>query len=197
MQTAYKYQPTEAEIRRAQFKVYEANSESDKSIMQRKRKKLRFRQRAQVLFSVFLIFMMSMGYMMLNTQITMLGYEINKTMTAIDSLSNDNAKLLLEIETATSPEKVNAYAMEHFNMVAATEDTVVYYEETPNYDYQLGANGMAMDPTVLGYGSVEVLESNTDNNFIDTISSLWHSFTGNDSGNADDGGGNVQVGMRN
>ena len=74
MQTAYKYQPTEAEIRRAQFKVYEANSESDKSIMQKKRKKLRFRQRAQVLFSVFLIFMMSMGYMMLNTQITMLGY---------------------------------------------------------------------------------------------------------------------------
>ena len=81
-------------------------------------------------------------------------------------------------------------------MVAATEDTVVYYEETPNYDYQLGANGMAMDPTVLGYGSVEVLESNTDNNFIDTISSLWRSFTGNDSGN-DDGGGNVQVGMSN
>ena len=164
--------------------------------MQKKRKKLRFRQRAQVLASVFLIFMMSMGYMMLNTQITMLGYEINKTMAAIDSLSNDNAKLLLEIETATSPEKVNAYAMEHFNMVAATEDTVVYYEETPDYDYQLGPNGMAMDPAVLGYGSVEVLEQNNDNNFIETISSLWGSLTGKDGGEAS-GGGNVQVGMRN
>ena len=119
--------------------------------------------------------------MMLNTQITMLGYEINKTMAAIDSLSNDNAKLLLEIETATSPEKVNAYAMEHFNMVAATEDSVV--------DYQVANNGMAMDPAVLGYGSVEVLEQDSEKNILDTISSLWRSFTTDDR--------NVQVGMRN
>ncbi len=195
MQTAYKYQPTEAELRRAEFKVYESGAESAKSISQKKRRKLRFRQRAQVLVSVFMIFMMSMGYMMLNTQITMLGYEINKTMAAIDSLSNDNAKLLLEIETATSPEKVNAYALEHFNMVAATEDTVVYYEENPGYDYQVGASGMAMDPAVLGYGSVEVLDQkDSDNNFINAISSLWSSLK---SGNSADSGGNVQVGMSN
>lgn len=195
MQTAYKYQPTEAELRRAEFKLYESGTESAKSTNQKKRRKLRFRQRAKVLVSVFMIFMMSMGYMMLNTQITMLSYEINKTMAAIDSLSNDNAKLLLEIETATSPEKVNAYALEHFNMVAATEDTVVYYEENPSYDYQMGDSGMAIDPAVLGYGSVEVLEQkDSDNNFINTISSLWHSFRGN---NSADSGGNVQVGMSN
>jgi len=196
LQTAYNYELTEAEQRRAEFKVYSSGSEGDKSIIKKKRRKLRFRQRARVLVSVFMIFMMSMGYMMLNTQITMLGYEINKTMAAIDSLSNDNAKLLLEIETATSPEKVNAYAMEHFNMVAATEDSVVYYEESPGYDYQLAASGMAIDPAVLGYGSVEVLEQDSGNNFIDTISSFWRSLTsGNNSGA--NGASNVQVGMTN
>ena len=85
LQTAYKYKPTEAEQRRAEFRVYESGAESDKQKALKKRRRLRFRQRAQVLASVFLIFMMSMGYMMLNTQITMLGYEINKTMAAIDS----------------------------------------------------------------------------------------------------------------
>ena len=189
LQTAYKYKPTEAEQRRAEFRVYESGAESDKQKALKKRRRLRFRQRAQVLASVFLIFMMSMGYMMLNTQITMLGYEINKTMAAIDSLSNDNAKLLLEIETATSPEKVNAYAMEHFNMVSATEDSVVYYEKSLQNDYQVANNGMAMDPAVLGYGSVEVLEQDSEKNILDAISSLWRSFTTDDR--------NVQVGMRN
>jgi cell division protein FtsL len=180
LQTATKQGMTDAEERRSQFKVYETEAESEEMQQPRRKRKLHHNSKVEMLVCVILIFMMSMGYMLLNTQVTYIGYEINKQMAAIDELSNDNARLLLEIEQATSPEKVAAYAEEHFNMVAASDDNIIYYSESDTGDsvIRMADSGMSVDPVALGSGSVEIVESGTENKLIEAFGALWESIKG-------------------
>ncbi|MBQ3180194.1 MAG: hypothetical protein IJB55_02455, partial [Firmicutes bacterium] len=113
MQSTAKRKPSEAEQRRREFRVYKnsANDAADRQ-QQAAREKRRRRNQAKIsgLMSVFCVFLMSMAYMVMTTQVTVVGYEINQRIADIDELRNENARLLLEIETATSPEKVASYA---------------------------------------------------------------------------------------
>jgi cell division protein FtsL len=190
LQTATKQGLTDAEERRSQFQVYESDAGSEE-VQQTRKKKLHRSSKVEMLICVLLIFLMSMGYMLLNTQVTYIGYEINKQMAAIDELSNDNARLLLEIEQATSPEKVAAYAEEHFNMVVASDSNVIYYSgsETTDSVTRMADSGMSVDSVALGSGSVEVLESGTENKLIEAFGALWESIKGGVSSTG------VQLGM--
>lgn len=221
MQTAVKRQPSEAELRRAEFKVYEGRDGVKAKKQQdarREQRRLRFQQRAKVLFAVFGLFLMSMSYVFLTTQTTMLGYEINKQIALNDELNNDNARLMLEIEMATSPEKVNEYAEQHLNMVAATEDSVVYYDTNAKPVVRTANSGMAVETAAIGYGSVEVVEPGKKNSLVEAIGSFFGSLVsrdgaGDNTDNTGDTGdtenpentdniqdniqGEVQVGMQN
>lgn len=190
MQSTAKRKPSEAEQRRREFRVYKnsANDAADRQ-QQAAREKRRRRNQAKIsgLMSVFCVFLMSMAYMVMTTQVTVVGYEINQRIADIDELRNENARLLLEIETATSPEKVASYAAEHFNMVSATEESVIYYDHTADASYGMSSNGMAIETAALGYGSVEVLEAGAEDKLTETFGTIWKMLAGT-------GGSNMQVG---
>lgn len=180
----------EAELRRRQFRLYDNTAEADaaaKAAEAEKSERIRH-NRAMVsgILSVFCVFLMSMAYMVMTTQITTVGYEINRCIADIESLKNENARLLLEIETATSPEKVASYAEEHFNMVSPNEETVLYYDPGTEVTYSV-ANGMAIETAALGYGSVEIIDAGEENKLTETFGNIWKMLAGT-------GGSSVQVG---
>lgn len=179
MQSAVKRKLSEAELRRRALRVYEGSQDDEERQAEIRRAERRRtagvrRLKVQLVGSIFAIFLLSMGYMVLNTQVTVIGYEINQQMTANDDLQNENTRLVLEIEQATSPEKVAGFAAEHFNMVAATEDSVIYYDpaELGNTAPTL-QTGMAVDAKSLGYGSLEVLEDTGGDGLLGKLSAFW------------------------
>lgn len=177
MQSVAKLKVNEAELRRRQFRVYDneakkAAGRADEAARAKRRQ--RNHAKISVLMSVFCIFLMIMAYMVMNTQITVAGYEINQRVADINELSNENARLLLEIEMATSPEKVAGYAAEHFNMVSASEESVIYYDPERTVTYAALDSGMAIENAALGYGSVEVLEAGAENKLLDTFGTIWN-----------------------
>lgn len=181
---------TEAERRRYAFRVYENADDAMAEAKAKARQQAAADRRAKVklLFGVFAVFLLGMGYMLLNTQVTVIGYEINQQMAANDELANDNTRLVLEIEQATSPEKVAGFAVEHFNMVAATEDSVIYYD-TAAAGNTAGniRTGMAVDQAALGFGTLEVIDDGGSESLIESIGTFWQQLTS---------GGGVQLGMR-
>ncbi len=190
MQSATKHKLSEAEQRRWQFRVYDnaaqdAAAKADEAAREKRRQ--RNHSKISALMSIFCIFLMSMGYMVMTTQVTVVGYEINQRIADIETLGNENARLLLEIEMATSPDKVASYAEEHFNMVSATEESVIYYDPGVAVAYGSGENGMAVETAALGYGSVEVLETGAESKLSDKFGTIWQMLAGI-------GGSNVQVG---
>ena len=179
---------TEAERRRYAFRVYE---QDEALAAAKERAKAQAAAEAHVkvklLAAVFAVFLLGMGYMVLNTQVTVIGYEINQQMAANDELANENTRLLLAIEQATSPEKVAGYAVEHLNMVTATEDSVIYYDAAETAAAATAVRtGMAVDQAALGYGTLEVIDDGTSDGFLGSISAFWQKITS---------GGGVQVGQ--
>ena len=189
MQSVETSRLTEAEQRRRSLRVYEKSAAEAAEIeAQKQRAAEQRRSKISLLCGISLVFALCMGYMLLNTQVTVIGYEINRQMAANNDLANDNTRLLLEIEQATSPEKVAAFAMEHFNMVAATEDSIIYYDAGAVYDEAPAMRtGMAVDETVLGFGTVEVLAETEDSGIIQTFGNFWQQITS---------GGGIQLGMK-
>lgn len=189
LQSAVNSKLTEAEQRRRALQVYEKTPAEAAEIEAQKEHAAELRRsRISLLCGISLVFALCMGYMLLNTQVTVIGYEINRQMAANNDLANDNTRLLLEIEQATSPEKVASFAMEHFNMVTATEDSVIYYDAGAVYDDAPAMRtGMAVDEAVLGFGTVEVLAETEDSGFIQTFGNFWQQITS---------GGGIQLGMK-
>lgn len=193
MQSTAEKSLSEAEIRRRALRVYEGNRDEERLAEERAKRRARnaelYRSRMELLLSICVCFGLIMGYMVLNTQVTTVGYEINKQMVANDELHNENTRLLLQIEQATSPDKVATFAAEHFNMVAATEDSVIYYDKGDVSDSgaRTVRTGMAIDSQSIGYGSVEVVESGESEGWLGMLASLWEQISA---------GGTVSVGMR-
>lgn len=193
MQSTAERKLSEAEIRRRALRVYEGNREDERLAEKKAAERARLaelrRSRMELLMCICVCFGLIMGYMVLNTQVTTVGYEINKQMQANDELHNENTRLLLQIEQATSPEKVANYASEHLNMVNPSEDSVIYYSQTDVADSgdKVLRTGMAIDTQSIGYGSVEVVESGENAGLLGMLGSLWEQIsTGN----------TVSVGMR-
>lgn len=188
---AAKRKMSEAEKRRYAFRIYEHTGDAMAEARARAGQQAAADRRAKLklLAGVFAVFLLGMGYMLLNTQVTVIGYEINQQMAANDELANDNTRLLLEIEQATSPEKVAGFAVEHFNMVTATEDSVIYYDASAAGNTPAGnvRTGMAVDQAALGFGTLEIIDDGGSESLIDSIGTFWRHLT--------DGGG-VQLGMR-
>ena len=187
MQTAAKHKLNEAELRRLALRVYDGEKDKERqaavAAAERRHAAEMRRARFQVVFSIFTVFLLCMGYMYLNTQVTVVGYEINKQMAANVDLENENTRLVLQIEQATSPEKVAGYAAEHFNMVTATDDSVIYYDTAAMASADAMPTvrtGMAVDAKSIGSGSVEVLEDEGTEGFLATLGSLWEQLAGGD-----------------
>lgn len=193
MQTAAERQPSEAEMRRRALKVLSGNADDERlaaeKVAQRARNAELRRSRMQLLASICVCFALIMGYMMLNTQVTTVGYEINQQMAANDDLRNENTRLLLQIEQETSPEKVSKFAEEHFNMVTPTEKSVIYYsrEDMAKADTKVVRTGMAIDSQSIGSGTLEIVEEADSSGLLGMLASLWEQIS---TGSA------ISVGMR-
>lgn len=193
MQTAAERKPSEAEMRRRALRLVDGTAEAERlaaeKAAQRARNAELRRSRMQLLASICVCFALIMGYMMLNTQVTTVGYEINQQMAANDDLRNENTRLLLQIEQETSPEKVSKFAEEHFNMVTPTEDSVIYYsrEDMAKADTKVARTGMAIDSQSIGYGTLEVVEEADSSGLLGMLASLWEQISA---------GGAISVGMR-
>lgn len=193
MQTAAERKPSEAEMRRRALRLVDGTAEAERlaaeKAAQRARNAELRRSRMQLLASICVCFALIMGYMMLNTQVTTVGYEINQQMAANDDLRNENTRLLLQIEQETSPEKVSKFAEEHFNMVTPTEDSVIYYsrENMAKADTKVARTGMAIDSQSIGYGTLEVVEEADSSGLLGMLASLWEQISA---------GGAISVGMR-
>lgn len=193
MQTAAERKPSEAEMRRRALRLVDGTVEAERlaaeKAAQRARNAELRRSRMQLLASICVCFALIMGYMMLNTQVTTVGYEINQQMAANDDLRNENTRLLLQIEQETSPEKVSKFAEEHFNMVTPTEDSVIYYsrEDMAKADTKVARTGMAIDSQSIGYGTLEVVEEADSSGLLGMLASLWEQISA---------GGAISVGMR-
>lgn len=183
MQSAAQRKLSEAEIRRRALRVYQGNADEERlaeiKAAEKKRRAAVRRTKVQLVCSIFSVFLLCMGYMYLNTQVTVTGYEINKQMAANTELQNENTRLILEIEQATSPEKVAGFATEHFNMVTPTEDAVIYYDEARLAQAETPAlrTGMTTDAKSLGFGSVEVIEDQDSKGLLGTLGALLGQIT--------------------
>lgn len=186
MQSAAERKLSEAEIRRHALRVYEGRNEEERQTEIKAAERARIaelrRSRMHLLLGICLSFALIMGYMVLNTQVTVIGYEINRQMEANDDLHNENTRLLLQIEQATSPEKVASFAAEHFNMVTPTEDSVIYYSKSDLADTETKnvRTGMAIDSKSIGYGSVEVVNEGETGGILGMLASLWGQISGGD-----------------
>ncbi|MDD2569251.1 MAG: hypothetical protein PHN47_00345 [Clostridia bacterium] len=87
-------------------------------------KRVKFR----ITFTVVAILLVALTYTAMEAKITMYGYEINTTKLAIADIENDNAKLLLQVEELSSPERIAAYAVTELGMVQPTADHILYKE---------------------------------------------------------------------
>lgn len=186
MQSAAERKLSEAEIRRHTLRVYEGRNEEERQTEIKAAERARIaelrRSRMHLLLGICLSFALIMGYMVLNTQVTVIGYEINRQMEANDDLHNENTRLLLQIEQATSPEKVANFAAEHFNMVTPTENSVIYYSKSDLADTETKTvrTGMAIDSKSIGYGSVEVVNEGETGGIWGMLASLWGQISGGD-----------------
>ncbi|HIU09646.1 MAG TPA: hypothetical protein IAB00_00100 [Candidatus Avidehalobacter gallistercoris] len=180
---------TEAERRRYAFRVYEHAGDDMAEARAKAKQQAAANRRAKVnlMVGVFAVFLLSMGYMLLNTQVTVIGYEINQQMAANNELANDNTRLVLEIEQATSPEKVAGFAVEHFNMVTATDESVIYYDAAAAGNTAGNIRtGMAVDQAALGFGTLEVIDEGGSESLIESIGTFLQQLTS---------GSGVQLGM--
>lgn len=193
MQTAAERKPSEAEMRRRALRVLSNSADDERLAAEKAARRARNaelrRSRMQLLASVCVCFGLIMGYMMLNTQVTTVGYEINQQMAANDDLHNENTRLLLQIEQETSPEKVSKFAEEHFNMVTPTEESVIYYsrEDMAKANARVVHTGMAIDSQSIGYGTLEVVDEPDSAGLLNMLASLWEQISA---------GGAISVGMR-
>lgn len=193
MQSTAERTLSEAEIRRRALRVYEGKREEERLAEEKAARRARnaelARSRMQLLLSICVAFGLIMGYMVLNTQVTTVGYEINKQMQANEDLHNENTRLLLQIEQATSPEKVATYASENLNMVNPSESSVIYYSKNAvaKADDKVVRTGMAIDSKSIGYGTLEVVDESEGAGLLGMLASLWEQIST---------GGAVSVGMR-
>lgn len=193
MQSTAERTLSEAEIRRRALRVYEGKREEERLAEAKAARRARnaelARSRIQLLLSICVAFGLIMGYMVLNTQVTTVGYEINKQMQANEDLHNENTRLLLQIEQATSPEKVATYASENLNMVNPSESSVIYYSKNivATTDDKVVRTGMAIDSKSIGYGTLEVVDESESTGLLGMLASLWEQIST---------GGTVSVGMR-
>ncbi len=197
MQSAAQRQLSEAELRRLALRVYDGKQSEAQSTAAKAAKEAEAIKAAearslkiQLLVCIAALFVLIMGYMFINTQVTMIGYEINKQVKLNDELQNENNRLVLQIEQATSPEKVATFAAEHFNMVSPTEETVIYYDTT-NWQTESAPvvrTGMAVDAKSIGYGTLELVDDDESGGLLGMLGSLIEQITADDT---------VSLGMRN
>lgn len=197
MQSAAQRQLSEAELRRLALRVYDGKQSEAQNTAAKAAKEAEAIKAAearslkiQLLVCIAALFVLIMGYMFINTQVTMIGYEINKQVKLNDELQNENNRLVLQIEQATSPEKVATFAAEHFNMVSPTEETVIYYDTT-NWQTESAPvvrTGMAVDAKSIGYGTLELVDDDESGGLLGMLGSLIEQITADDT---------VSLGMRN
>lgn len=84
------------------------------------------RVKVRVTATVIAIFLIALAYTAMEAQITMYGYEINSTKLAIADIENTNAKLLLQVEELSSPQRIANYAITQLGMVQPTSDHILY-----------------------------------------------------------------------
>ncbi len=116
-------------------------------------------KRVDSLMLVIGIFVMCLAYTFMQAQVTSTGSEINKLQTQIASMENENNRIQLEIQTATSPDAIAAYAAENFDMTLAKEGQIIYYndEQVGSGAYTV-ASAMSVVETGMGEGSVNIVE---------------------------------------
>lgn len=186
MQSAAERKLSYTEVHRPALRVYEGRREEERLAEIKAAEKARAaelrRSRMQLLLGICLSFALIMGYMVLNTQVTVIGYEINQQMVNNDDLHNENTRLLLQIEQATSPEKVANFAAEHFNMVTPTEESVIYYDKNDlaGAETKTVRTGMAIDSKSIGYGNVEVVTEGESGGLLGMLASLWGQISAGD-----------------
>lgn len=186
MQSAAEKKLSEAEIRRRALRVYEGRQDDERQAEIKAAEKARAvelrRSRIHLVLGICMSFALIMGYMVLNTQVTVIGYEINRQMVSNDDLHNENTRLLLQIEQATSPEKVASFAAEHFNMVTPTEESVIYYSksELAGTETKTVRTGMTIDSKSIGYGNVELINEGESGGLLGMLASLWEQISAGD-----------------
>lgn len=129
-------------------------------------------RRVDSLVLVIGIFIMCLTYTIMQAQVTSIGSEINKVQTQIASIENENNRLLLEIQTATSPEAIATYAEENLNMTLAKEDQIIYYsdDQVDSSSYTM-ASALSVVESGMGEGSVSIVEE--DNKLLSIISQIF------------------------
>lgn len=129
-------------------------------------------RRVDSLVLVVGIFIMCLTYTVMQAQVTSVGSEINKKQTEIASLENENNRLQLEIQTATSPEAIATYAEENLNMTLAKEDQIIYYsdDQVDLASYTM-ASAMSVVEGGMGEGTVSIVEE--DNKFLSIIGQIF------------------------
>ena len=94
-----------------------------------KRAELR-RNRLAMMLMVTVVLTLCFSYILIESRIYNLGYEINSLKTQVSQVQKDNERLGLEVEALYSSERIATYAKENLNMVYPDQRNISYIEYT-------------------------------------------------------------------
>lgn len=80
----------------------------------------------KLVICLLLVFGCSLFYVALEAKITQTGYKINQLQAEVDTATEANQRLMLEVEQLSSPERIAQYATENEGMTTVEDENILY-----------------------------------------------------------------------
>lgn len=92
----------------------------------RHRRLRKLSSKQKLMICLLVVFSCSLFYVALEAKITQTGYEINQLRAEVDTATEVNQRLMLEVEQLSAPERIAQYAAENEGMTAVGDENILY-----------------------------------------------------------------------
>jgi len=137
--------------------------------------KRKVRYQVKTVAAVLVIFSFGLLYTATESRVTTYGYEINQLKQSITETENANARVLLEIEELSSPERISTYATEALGMVKPQDGYIQYVDSSA---IVAAKNISVLDSNVPSsqVASVEVVEGESMHPILATLNKMFNDY---------------------